>query len=126
GARATAHRGPKIPGWADLAVPAEAHPSTPAWETKAWREARARLARRREAARARPPLPEAVPIPEPLASEDGAAPAANSAGPRAPAEGNAEEWLGAVPSSLAPAPAAPPPAQRIRLCYRKRGPARLI
>src|SRR6184192_2498890 len=52
--------------------------------------------------------------------------AASSAGPRAPAEGNAEEWLGAVPSSLAPAPAAPPPAQRIRLCYRKRGPARFI
>ena len=126
GAKGSDHRGHEISRWADLAVPAEDDPSTPAWETKAWREARARLARRREAARPRPPLPEAVPLPEPLASEDGAAPAASSAGPRAPAEGNAEEWLGAVPSSLAPAPAAPPPAQRIRLCYRKRGPARFI
>src|SRR5205814_4034315 len=41
-------------------------------------------------------------------------------------EGNAEEWLGAVPSSLAPAPEAPSPVQRIRLRYRKLGPARFI
>src|SRR5439155_144611 len=122
--------------------------------TKAWREIRARVATQRRAA-PRPPMPAATPLPEALASGDGGAPAATSAGPRGPAagrgdaaadarargrgrggapvpapaapgEGNAEEWLGAVPSSLAPAPEAPPPVQRIRLRYRKLGPARFI
>src|SRR5204862_4918529 len=41
-------------------------------------------------------------------------------------EGNAEEWLGAVPSSLAPAPDAPAPGPRIPLPYRKLRPARLF
>src|SRR5207253_1296363 len=41
-------------------------------------------------------------------------------------EGHAEEWLGAVPSSLTPEPPSPPPVQRIRLRYRKLGPARFI
>ena len=41
-------------------------------------------------------------------------------------EGNAEEWLGAVPSSLAPSRDAAPPVQRLRLRYRKDGPARFI
>src|SRR6185295_17175942 len=41
-------------------------------------------------------------------------------------DGHAEEWLGAVASSLAPDPVAPPPAQRVRLRYRKVGPARFI
>src|SRR6185295_7876521 len=41
-------------------------------------------------------------------------------------DGHAEEWLGAVASSLAPDPGTPPPAQRVRLRYRKVGPARFI
>src|SRR5439155_378961 len=57
-------------------------------------------------------------------------PDAVAASPTAPAapggEGNAEEWLGAVPCSLAPTAAGPPAVQRIRLRYRKVGPARFI
>jgi radical SAM-linked protein len=41
-------------------------------------------------------------------------------------EGNAEEWLGAVPSSLAPSSVAPAAVQRLRFRYRKVGPARFI
>jgi radical SAM-linked protein len=41
-------------------------------------------------------------------------------------EGNAEEWLGAVPSSLEPPTAAAPVVQRVRVRYRKIGPARFI
>ena len=127
GAKGGDHRGGEISRWADLTVPPDARDGGPAWETKAWREVRERVAaQRRAGARPRPAMPEAIPLPEPVARGDGGAPAATSAGRRAPAEGNAEEWLGAVPSSLAPAPAAPPPAQRIRLRYRKLGPARFI
>src|SRR5438034_387750 len=100
GAKGSDHRGHEISRWADLAVPAEDDPSTPAWETKAWREARARLARRREAARPRPPLPEAVPLPEPLASEDGAAPAAT------PPETVAARLAAELPEGLEPVGAA--------------------
>jgi len=159
GAKGSDHRGHQISRWADLAVPTEEGNGAAAWETKAWRDIRARgAAQRRAAARPRPPMPAATPLPEPVACGDGGAPAATSAGPArasgssggrdgervargprtgsaggapvpapaAPGEGNAEEWLGAVPSSLAPAPEAPPPVQRIRLRYRKLGPARFI
>ncbi len=123
GAKGSDHRGHEISRWADLAVP----DGEGAWETKAWRDIRARVAAQRGAA-ARPAMPEAIPLPQPVGCGDGGVPAAIPAGPaRAGGEGNAEEWLGAVPSSLAPEPAAtPPPAQRIRLRYRKLGPARFI
>src|SRR5262249_46214633 len=61
------------------------------------------------ARRPRPPRP----------PRTGGAPAANG-------EGNAEEWLDAVPSSLAPAAPAPVAVQRLRLRYRKVGSARFI
>src|SRR5438309_3885359 len=71
GAKGADHRGHETSRWADLAVPAE-DDDGPAWETKAWREARKRTAQRRDAARPRPAMPEAIPLPEPLASGDGA------------------------------------------------------
>src|SRR5206468_1672884 len=116
GAKGSDHRGHQTSRWADLVVPTEDAAGAPAWETKAWREARKRAAQGRAGPRPRPAMPDAVPLPEPVAGGAGGA----------PGEGNADEWLGAVPSSLAPAPATPPPAQRIRLRYRKLGPARFI
>jgi radical SAM-linked protein len=41
-------------------------------------------------------------------------------------EGNAEEWLGAVQSALTPTAPASPAVQRVRVGYRKIGPARFI
>src|SRR5438093_863234 len=82
GAKGSDHRGHQISRWADLAVPTEADDGSRAWETKAWREIRARgAAQRRAAARPRPPMPAATPLPEPVACGDGGAPAATSAGP---------------------------------------------
>src|SRR5438094_1036700 len=158
GAKGSDHRGHQISRWADLAVPTEEGNGAAAWETKAWRDIRARgAAQRRAAARPRPPMPAATPLPEPVACGDRGPPAATSAGPArargssggrdgervargprtgsaggapvpapaAPGEGNAEEWLGAVPSSLAPAPPAPPPPPRSRPRSRKLRPAPL-
>src|SRR5262249_32797245 len=66
-----------------------------------------------------PTRPVAAPLPAALATPGTGAPAANG-------EGNAEEWLDAVPSSLAPAAPAPVAVQRLRLRYRKVGSARFI
>src|SRR5207244_13402861 len=89
GAKGSDHRGHQISRWADLAVPTEADDGSRAWETKAWREIRARVATQRRAA-PRPPMPAATPLPEALASGDGGAPAATSAGPHAPAAGRGD------------------------------------
>src|SRR5204863_6997289 len=57
GAKGSDHRGHQISRWADLAVPPEEGGGRAAWETKAWREIRARVpAQRRAAARPRPPI----------------------------------------------------------------------
>ena len=121
GAKGGEHRGGEISRWAELAVPADG--DEPAWETRAWREIRARVAARRaarvSAATPRPTV-DAAPLPATMAAGSGAD--LVEAG-----DGNAEEWLGAVPSSLAPDGAAPlPVVQRVRLHYRKVGPARFI
>jgi radical SAM family uncharacterized protein/radical SAM-linked protein len=124
GARGTLHRGAAISRWAELLVPAErGDDPLPEWETRTWRAIRTRVAARRAAREpipARPAGVDAAPLPAPFAGAGVDAPPPSG-------EGNAEEWLGAVPSSLVPAVDAPAPAvQRIRLGYRKVGPARFI
>ena len=123
GARGSDHRGGEISRWAELAVPDDEGESAPAWETKAWREIRARVAERRAAPRPRHAPADAVPLPEALARGDGSSPRATRV---APGEGSAEAWLGAVPSSLTPDHEPAPPVQRVRLRYRRLGPARFI
>lgn len=122
GARGSDHRGAQVSRWAELAVPADdAADPLPAWETRAWRTIRTRVAERRAARQPVAPRPDAVreaPLPATLAA---ATPVAPQGG-----DGNAEEWLGAVPSSLTPDLATPPPVQRLRVRYRKVGPARFI
>jgi radical SAM family uncharacterized protein/radical SAM-linked protein len=115
GAKGADHRGGRVSRWAELVVPDETGGAEPAWETKAWREIRARVARRGP----RPTPVAAAPLPAVLATDA-------TAGAAAGGEGNAEEWLDAVPSSLAPERAGPPAVQRVRLRYRKVGPARFI
>jgi radical SAM family uncharacterized protein/radical SAM-linked protein len=110
GAKGGEHRGEMVSRWAELEVPD--------WENRTFREIRARMAERRPVARPAPV--DAAPLPAALLGDARDAPAAEDG------EGNAEEWLGAVPSSLVPAPAAPPATQRLRLRYRKVGPARFI
>jgi radical SAM family uncharacterized protein/radical SAM-linked protein len=118
GAKGGEHRGREISRWAELAVPADDDEPSPAWETRAFRDIRARVARRSAARPSFRPVT-AAPLPATLAgSSEGPLPAHG--------DGNAEEWLGAVPSALTPEPTAPPPVQRVRLRYRKIGPARFI
>ena len=123
GAKGSLHRGEMVSRWAELLVPPDdANDPLPAWETRMWRGIRTRVAERRAA---RMPVPA-----RPAIAGDGLSPAAlgptAQASPAPGGEGNAEEWLGAVPSSLAPAAAALPPVQRVRVRYRKVGPARFI
>jgi radical SAM family uncharacterized protein/radical SAM-linked protein len=106
GAKGGDHRGGQIASWAEAVV-------GEGWETRAWREGRERARRPHGPA---PPPAETTPLPAALAAPGPAADAG---------EGNAEEWLGAVPSSLAPATAAPA-VQRLRLRYRKVGAARFL
>ncbi len=119
GAKGGAHRGDGgVSRWAEQIVPSEPGDPLPAWETRMWRQIRTRVATRR-AARTKAPAVSTTPLPATLAS---GADAGGDAG-----EGNAEEWLGATPASLAPVPETPPkPVQRVRLRYRKIGPARFI
>jgi len=118
GAKGGLHRGQEVSRWAELVVPND-DSGPPQWETKAWRDIRARVAARRAAV----PTPLAMDVDTPLPAT-----VENPAGTERPGggEGNAEEWLDAVQSSLAPAHEAPPPVQRIRLRYAKDGPARFI
>jgi len=151
GAKGADHRGQEISRWAELAVPSD-DAAQPAWETKAWREIRTRVAQRRAPASGRSVRPAATTLDRgvgvpPAATFDEAArpPAVGDSADRprsgsrggdpdpatdarhdAPGDGNAEEWLHAVPSSLTPAVASAPPQQRIRVRYRKLGPARFI
>jgi radical SAM family uncharacterized protein/radical SAM-linked protein len=130
GARGSDHRGDEISRWAELAVPNDAEDDL-AWETKAWRETRARVAERagRREPRPRPSPAFETPLPARLcgSAERPAVAAAERPRPAGGSgDGNAEEWLGAVPSSLTPTAATALPQQRIRLRYRKIGPARFI
>jgi radical SAM family uncharacterized protein/radical SAM-linked protein len=121
GAKGGEHRGRGISRWAEMIVPDEARDTLPAWETRSFRDIRTRVAARTaaRAPQARARAVAAAPLPEALgtATLDGGAPTG---------EGNAEEWLAAVPSSLTPDAQAAPAVQRIRLRYRKIGPARFI
>jgi radical SAM family uncharacterized protein/radical SAM-linked protein len=122
GAKGTAHRGEEISRWAELLVPSPDGEPLPEWETRTWRRIRTEVAARRAArvpVAAAPAHPVAAPLPAALAATDDGLPAASG-------EGNAEEWLGAVPSSLAPAVPAPIAVQRLRVRYRKVGAARFI
>jgi len=129
GAKGSDHRGERISRWAEMLVPAtdardpqDPMDPLPEWETRTFRSIRRRVAERRAARVPVGPRPDAVdeaPLPARLA--DAAAPA-----PRAAGEGNAEEWLGAVRSALAPVAASLPAVVRIRIRYRKIGPARFI
>src|SRR5262245_23739870 len=121
GAKGSEHRGAEISRWAELAVPPADDDPLPGWETRMFRQIRTRVAARRAAREPVRRVDEAIDAaPLPAALADGA-PAATPGG-----EGSAEEWLGAVPSSLAPLAGSRPPAERVRLCYRKIGPARFI
>ncbi len=125
GAKGSDHRGSEISRWAELLVPSndgDALPALPEWETRTWRRVRTEVVARRAARQpvaAAPRAVDAAPLPAPVAA-GGVTPGAASG------EGNAEEWLGAVPSSLAPGAPAPAAVQRLRLRYRKVGPARFI
>jgi radical SAM-linked protein len=88
-------------------------------------EGLARRARRSARPRPRPPAARDTPLPASLAGRALAERPVRRA-PNAAGDGNAEEWLGAVRSALTPEPASPPPVQRVRLRYRKVGPARFI
>ena len=118
GAKGGEHRGGVISRWAELVVPNTPDAPDAAWETKAWREIRARVARKK-AATARPAPVTAVPLPArwPARRHSPAAPG----GPRGEAR---RRMARRVPSSLAaerpPPPAArPPPLPKV-------GPARFI
>ena len=122
GAKGGEHRGESISRWAEMIVPSETQ-DTPEWETRTWHEIRERVAARRAARQPVPAIPAAAeesPLPVAMATLD--MPSVGAPG----GDGNAEEWLGAVPSSLTPATDAPPAVQRLRLRYRKIGPARFI
>lgn len=120
GAKGGEHRGTRISRWAEVLIPSAPESERPGWETKTWHEIRDRVRAKR--AGMRTPLP-AVAVTTPLpATMAGATPLATPAA----GDGNAEEWLGAVSSSLTPDLPTPPPVQRLRLRYRKIGPARFI
>jgi radical SAM family uncharacterized protein/radical SAM-linked protein len=118
GAKGGEHRGEVISRWAELLVPPEDDGPLPDWETRMYREIRTRVATRRAGGPRPAPVSEA-PLTTPVAS-------AIHAPVTTGGDGNAEEWLGAVPSALTPEPPAAPAVQRIRLGYRKLGPARFI
>lgn len=122
GARGTDHRGERISRWAELAVPSDDGAALPEWETRTWRSIRTKVAERRAARRPVDAAPAPVtdaPLPASMAT--GATGTSAQTG-----EGAADEWLGAVPSSLSPDGPAKPAVQRIRVRYRKVGPARFI
>src|SRR5262249_30108766 len=129
GAKGGDHRGREISRWAELAVPGERDETAaaPAWETKSWRD----LVRRPVGRRAPTPRPSDVtdtPLPVNIDRADptSARPGRGKSHQGGAGDGNADEWLGAVRSALAPAPEAAPTRQRIRLRYRRLGPARFI
>src|SRR5439155_7273842 len=82
GAKGGEHRGREISRWAERAVPDDGDP-LPAWETKAWREIRTRVAARR-APSTRAGATVDTPLPAPLALTGGD-------GPTPRGDGNAEE-----------------------------------
>ncbi len=122
GAKGSEHRGAQVSRWAELLVPSRTDDALPEWETQTWRRIRAEVAARRAARVPVPSAPQpvdAAPLPAMLESAGDVADAPSG-------EGNAEEWLGAVPSSLAPTTPAPAAVQRVRLRYHKVGAARFI
>jgi len=147
GAKGGEHRGEMVSRWAEQLVPGAPGDPLPGWETRTWRRIRTAVAERRAGRLPVAPGPGAAP-PSPLPGSPAppsAAPALAGLAPRADGptpgvrphaaagrgagrsgEGHAEEWLGAVPSSLVPDAPALPVVQRVRLRYRKVGPARFL
>jgi len=118
GAKGGLHHGARISRWAELLVPNPDASEFPEWETRTWRRVRERVRRVKShhpgsAAATDAPLP--LPLGRPAEAPSAAA-----------GEGNAEEWLGAVPSSLTPAVEPQRAVERHRVRYRKLGPARFI
>ena len=124
GAKGGEHRGTAISRWAEFIIPTAEEDAPPEWETKTWHEIRERVRARRAARTAVPSMTAApvdtTPLPASMTSTT------TSDRSTAHGEGNADEWLGAVSSSLTPDAPAAPPVQRLRLRYRKIGPARFI
>jgi radical SAM family uncharacterized protein/radical SAM-linked protein len=122
GAKGSHHRGAEISRWAEMLVPAPDGEMLPEWETRTWRRIRTEVAARRVArvpVASAPSRPVAAPLPATFATGGDTAPTSSG-------QGNAEEWLDAVPSSLTPAAPSPLAVQRLRLRYRKIGAARFI
>jgi radical SAM-linked protein len=107
--------------WAEMLVANDARddPTLPAWETRTWQKIRAAVRAGRRTGRPTAQTNTDAPLPAPLVTC-----APNVPTPRG--DGNAEEWLGAVPASLEPGSDAQPAVQRLRLRYSKVGLARFI
>jgi radical SAM family uncharacterized protein/radical SAM-linked protein len=118
GAKGALHHGARISRWAELLVPDPEASEFPEWETRTWRRTRERVRRTK---RQHPGTAVATDAPLPLPLERPATAVDVEGG-----EGNAEEWLGAVPSSLTSTPEPHRAVERVRVRYRKNGPARFI
>jgi hypothetical protein len=119
GAKGGLHHGARISRWAEMLVPDPEDAELPEWETRTWRRVRVSACGRPSAstrARRRSPTRRCR----------HRSPKASARRGSARANGNAEEWLGAVPSQLSPRGEAQRAVQRIRIRYRKGGPARFI
>jgi len=119
GAKGSLHQGARISRWAELLVPTPDGSELPEWETRTWQRVRERVRRGKRAHPGRAGVVPDMPLPVAVASALDPQPAARG-------EGNAEEWLGAVPASLDAAGDVAVAVQRIRVRYRKAGPARFI
>ena len=123
GAKGGRHDGEAVSRWAEMLVPNEPgdDATLPAWETRTWQKIRSgvRAGHRTGRPPIRPSHDTHTPLPAPVES-----PAEHCAPRRG--DGNAEEWLSAVPSTLQPGSVAQPAVQRVRLRYAKVGPARFI
>lgn len=119
GAKGGEHRGERIEHWAEATLEMR---GDGAWEPRGWQKIRARIEGRQWEAPA-------------ATSDNGGESRTPSTSPgRPPAHrrrdrglGNAEQWLTAGEEHLAPElPPAAPPVARVRLWYRKVGPARFL
>jgi len=137
GAKGSEHRGAAIDNWAQVTVGVENDPG--GWEPRGWHK----LQGKRATTPSVPVAPASVPGGARSAPADDAARAYQSRRPSGPPPGteagatenareagsglgNAEEWLNAGTEALTPAPAAAPPAMRVRITYAKRGRSRFI
>jgi len=102
-----------------MLMPSASETDGPGWETKTWHEIRGRVRERKERQRTAQAAPGLTPLAATMSDRPSVT--ANPAG-----QGNADEWLDSGPQSLTPDAPALPAVQRLRLRYRKVGPARFI